>query len=65
MLLSGNITSSMRIPLTQVPDLKCGVLTDFDLFILQWELRVIGTDRTVTIPCMAIDQLTCQTLIML
>jgi hypothetical protein len=44
------------------PDLKCGVLTDFDLFILQWEPRVIETDRTDTIPCMAIDQLTCTVL---
>ncbi|KAF8808814.1 hypothetical protein BYT27DRAFT_7095882 [Phlegmacium glaucopus] len=40
------------------PDLKCGVLTDFDLSILQWEPRVIGTDRTGTIPFMATDLLT-------
>ena len=39
------------------PDLKCGVLTDFDLSILQWEPRVIGTDRTGTVPFMAIDLL--------
>ncbi|KAF8808817.1 hypothetical protein BYT27DRAFT_7136869, partial [Phlegmacium glaucopus] len=40
------------------PDLKCGVLTDFDLSIFQWEPRVIGTDPTGTIPFMAIDLLT-------
>ncbi|KAF8808810.1 hypothetical protein BYT27DRAFT_7061442, partial [Phlegmacium glaucopus] len=40
------------------PDLKCGVLTDFDLSIFQWEPSVIGTDPTGTIPFMAIDLLT-------
>lgn len=39
-------------------DTKCGVLTDFDLSILQWEPRIIGTDRTGTVPFMAIDLLT-------
>ena len=37
---------------------KCGVLTDFDLSILQWEPGIIGTDHTGTIPFMAIDILT-------
>jgi len=40
------------------PDLNCGVLTDFDLSLLQWECRVIGTDRTGTVPFMATDLLT-------
>ncbi|KAF8808813.1 hypothetical protein BYT27DRAFT_7241462 [Phlegmacium glaucopus] len=40
------------------PDLKCGVLTDFDLSIFQWEPSVIGTDPTGTIPFMATDLLT-------
>lgn len=40
------------------PDLKCGVLTDFDLSVLQWEPRVIGTDRTGTVPFMATELLT-------
>ncbi|KAF8898272.1 hypothetical protein CPB84DRAFT_1780781 [Gymnopilus junonius] len=35
----------------------CGVLTDFDLSLLQWEPRVFGTDRTGTIPFMALDLL--------
>ena len=39
-------------------DLKCGVLTDFDLSLLQWEPRIIGTDRTGTVPFMATDLLT-------
>ncbi|KAF8881294.1 hypothetical protein CPB84DRAFT_254716 [Gymnopilus junonius] len=39
---------------------KCGVLTDFDLSLLQWEPRVFGTDRTGTIPFMALDLLTSQ-----
>jgi hypothetical protein len=39
-------------------ELECGVLTDFDSSILQWEPRIIGTDRTGTIPFMAIDILT-------
>jgi Fungal protein kinase len=34
------------------PESKCGVLTDFDLSLLQWEPRVFGT------PFMAIDLLT-------
>ena len=37
---------------------ECGVLTDFDLSLLQWEPRVFGTDRTGTIPFMALDLLT-------
>ena len=41
-------------------ELGCGVLTDFDLSILQWEPRVIGTDRTGTIPFMALDLLTAE-----
>uniref|UniRef100_A0A8H7XYE1 Fungal-type protein kinase domain-containing protein n=1 Tax=Psilocybe cubensis TaxID=181762 RepID=A0A8H7XYE1_PSICU len=36
---------------------KCGVLSDFDLSLLQWEPRVIGTDRTGTVPFMAIELL--------
>ena len=36
---------------------KCGVLTDFDLSILQWESRTFGVARTGTIPFMAIDLL--------
>ncbi|KAH9478326.1 hypothetical protein JR316_0008779 [Psilocybe cubensis] len=39
------------------PDENCGVLSDFDLSLLQWELRVIGTDRTGTVPFMAIELL--------
>ncbi|KAF8964736.1 hypothetical protein BDZ97DRAFT_860119 [Flammula alnicola] len=39
------------------PSLKCGVLTDFDLSLLQWEPRVLGDDRTGTIPFMALDLL--------
>ncbi|KAF8881295.1 hypothetical protein CPB84DRAFT_1735245 [Gymnopilus junonius] len=35
----------------------CGVLTDFDLSLLQWEPRVFGTDRTGTIPFMALHLL--------
>ncbi|KAJ8507767.1 hypothetical protein ONZ45_g9880 [Pleurotus djamor] len=31
-----------------------GVLTDFDLSILQWEDRVVGCDRTGTVPFMAL-----------
>ena len=38
------------------PDSKCGVLTDFDLSLR--EPRVLGTDRTGTVPFMAIDLLT-------
>jgi len=37
------------------PDEQCGVFTDFDLSPLQWEPRVFGTDRTGTIPFMAIE----------
>ncbi|PPQ94398.1 hypothetical protein CVT25_002486 [Psilocybe cyanescens] len=40
------------------PETKCGVLSDFDLSLLQWETRAIGTDRTGTVPFMAIDLLT-------
>ncbi|KAF8182310.1 hypothetical protein BJ912DRAFT_928663 [Pholiota molesta] len=36
---------------------KCGVLTDFDLSLLQWEPRIPGTDRTGTVPFMAIELL--------
>jgi hypothetical protein len=36
---------------------KCGVLTDFDLSLLQWEPRIPGTDRTGTVPFMAIHLL--------
>ncbi|KAF9480255.1 hypothetical protein BDN70DRAFT_833143 [Pholiota conissans] len=39
------------------PETKCGVLSDFDLSILQWEPRVFGTDRTGTVPFMANDLL--------
>ena len=39
-------------------ELKCGVLNDFDLSLLQWEPRIIGTDRTGTVPFMATDLLT-------
>lgn len=39
------------------PETKCGVLTDLDLVLLQWELRIIGTDRTGTIPFMALELL--------
>ena len=38
------------------PESKCGVLTDFDLSLR--EPRVSGTDRTGTVPFMAIDLLT-------
>ena len=37
---------------------ECRVLTDFDLSLLQWEPRVLGTDRTGTVPFMAIELLT-------
>jgi len=40
------------------PESGCGVLTDFDLSLLQWEPRIFGTDRTGTVPFMAIDLLT-------
>jgi hypothetical protein len=40
------------------PESRCGVLTDFDLSLLQWEPRIFGTDRTGTVPFMAIDLLT-------
>ncbi|PPQ90091.1 hypothetical protein CVT25_012255 [Psilocybe cyanescens] len=40
------------------PETKCGVLSDFDLSLLQWETCVVGTDRTGTIPFMAFDLLT-------
>ncbi len=39
------------------PIRKCGVLTDFDLSIIAWRERVLGTDRTGTIPFMALDLL--------
>ena len=39
------------------PESGCGVLTDFDLSLLQWEPRVIGTDRTGTVPFMAVGLL--------
>lgn len=42
------------------PDKKCGVLTDFDLSLLQWEPRILGTDRTGTIPFMALKLLSDQ-----
>ncbi|PPQ69533.1 hypothetical protein CVT26_001791 [Gymnopilus dilepis] len=38
-------------------DTKCGVLTDFDLCLLQWEPRTVGLDRTGTVPFMAIGLL--------
>ncbi|KAF8881282.1 hypothetical protein CPB84DRAFT_1791916, partial [Gymnopilus junonius] len=34
-------------------DNGCGILTDFDLSLLQWEPRIFGTDRMGTIPFMA------------
>jgi len=37
------------------PENKHGVLTDFDLSLLQWEPRVFGTDRTGTVPFMALE----------
>ncbi|KDR79225.1 hypothetical protein GALMADRAFT_1228876 [Galerina marginata CBS 339.88] len=40
------------------PDTQSGVLSDFDLSILQWEPRVVGTERTGTVPFMAIELLT-------
>ena len=39
------------------PIRKCGVLTDFDLSIIAWRERVLGTDRTGTIPFMALELL--------
>ena len=39
------------------PIRKCGVLTDFDLSIIAWRTRVLGTDRTGTIPFMALELL--------
>ncbi|KAF8881291.1 hypothetical protein CPB84DRAFT_1687299, partial [Gymnopilus junonius] len=39
-------------------EFKHGVLTDFDLSLPQWEPRVVGTDRTGTIPFIALDLLT-------
>ncbi|KAF9480256.1 hypothetical protein BDN70DRAFT_931918 [Pholiota conissans] len=36
------------------PETNCGVLSDFDFSILQWEPRVFGTDRTGTVPFMAL-----------
>ncbi|KJA25249.1 hypothetical protein HYPSUDRAFT_37739, partial [Hypholoma sublateritium FD-334 SS-4] len=39
------------------PGRKCGVLTDFDLSVIAWLNRVPGTDRTGTIPFMALDLL--------
>ncbi|KAF8881296.1 hypothetical protein CPB84DRAFT_1687276 [Gymnopilus junonius] len=35
-----------------------GILTDFDLSLLQWQPRVFGTDRTGNIPFMALALLT-------
>ncbi|KAF7420817.1 hypothetical protein PC9H_011335 [Pleurotus ostreatus] len=39
------------------PETRRGVLTDFDLSILQWEERVPGCDRTGTVPFMAFELL--------
>ncbi|KAH9478324.1 hypothetical protein JR316_0008777 [Psilocybe cubensis] len=39
------------------PDENCGVLSDFDLSLLQWEPRVIGTHGTGTVPFMALELL--------
>ncbi len=39
------------------PIRKCGVLTDFDLTVFAWLTRVPGTDRTGTIPFMALELL--------
>lgn len=39
------------------PETRRGVLTDFDLSILQWEDRVPGCDRTGTVPFMALELL--------
>lgn len=36
---------------------KCGVLMDYDLAILRWKPRIPGSDRTGTIPFMALDLL--------
>lgn len=36
---------------------NCGVLTDYDLSVLVWLKRVPGTDRTGTIPFMALELL--------
>lgn len=41
------------------PIRQCGVITDFDLAAIQWLPMVPGTDRTGTIPYMALDLL-CQ-----
>ncbi|KAF8971737.1 hypothetical protein BDZ97DRAFT_1913646 [Flammula alnicola] len=38
-------------------DEQCGVLSDYDLAIARRQLRVLGTDRTGTIPFMSIDLL--------
>ena len=39
------------------PNRKCGVLIDFDLTVFAWLTRVPGTDRTSTIPFMALELL--------
>ena len=39
------------------PIRKCGVLTDFDLTVFAWLTRVPGTNRTGTIPFMALELL--------
>ncbi|KAF9480228.1 hypothetical protein BDN70DRAFT_624435 [Pholiota conissans] len=39
------------------PETRCGLLRDFDLPILQSEPRVFRTDRTGTVPFIAIDLL--------
>ncbi|KAF9487966.1 hypothetical protein BDN71DRAFT_551275 [Pleurotus eryngii] len=39
------------------PETHRGVLTDFDLSILQWEARVPGCDRMGTVPFMALELL--------
>ncbi|KJA25250.1 hypothetical protein HYPSUDRAFT_419894 [Hypholoma sublateritium FD-334 SS-4] len=39
------------------PVRECGVLTDFDLSVISWLPRVPGSDRTGTIPFMALDHL--------
>ncbi|KDQ24096.1 hypothetical protein PLEOSDRAFT_1059239 [Pleurotus ostreatus PC15] len=39
------------------PETRRGVLTDFDLSILQWEERIPGCDRTGTVPFMAFELL--------
>ncbi|KDR79227.1 hypothetical protein GALMADRAFT_25577, partial [Galerina marginata CBS 339.88] len=40
------------------PDTQCGVLSDFDLSVLQWEPRVTGTEKMGSVPFMALEILT-------